>query len=108
MHIDIYTSDLPTKFDGFHFQSISGLDSVSSLQVIKHLKALAHEHNIAVIAIIHQPSSSLFQLFDDVYVMSHGECLYGGPLDNMLTAFEDAGYACPNYYNRADFGEYFA
>lgn len=86
----------------FFDEPTSGLDSVSSLQVIKHLRNLAHEGR-TVIVVVHQPSSSLLQLFDDLYVLTNGNCIYNGPLDQMVDVFKQAGLNCPNYYNRADF-----
>uniref|UniRef100_A0A182QAD9 ABC transporter domain-containing protein n=1 Tax=Anopheles farauti TaxID=69004 RepID=A0A182QAD9_9DIPT len=80
----------------------SGLDSVSSTQVISHLKSLAMSGR-TIVCTIHQPASSLFQLFDDVYLLRHGRCLYAGPVENMLVRFARVGLPCPEYYNPADF-----
>ncbi|XP_052869583.1 ATP-binding cassette sub-family G member 4-like [Anopheles cruzii] len=80
----------------------SGLDSVSSTQVISHLKSLAMSGR-TIVCTIHQPASSLFQLFDDVYLLRQGRCLYAGPVDNMLERFARVGLTCPDYYNPADF-----
>lgn len=78
------------------------MDSVSSAQVIKHLRELAHDGR-TIICVIHQPSSSLFQLFDDLYVLSNGNCIFHGPLETMVDTFKQAGFNCPSYYNRADY-----
>lgn len=86
----------------FFDEPTSGLDSVSSLQVIKHLRNLAHAGR-TVIIVVHQPSSSLLQLFDDLYILTNGNCIYNGPLDQMVDVFKQAGLNCPNYYNRADY-----
>ncbi|XP_001688274.2 ATP-binding cassette sub-family G member 4 [Anopheles gambiae] len=80
----------------------SGLDSVSSTQVIAHLKSLAMSGR-TIVCTIHQPASSLFQLFDDVYLLRQGRCLYAGPVEQMLTRFARVGLRCPEYYNPADF-----
>ncbi|XP_058125823.1 ATP-binding cassette sub-family G member 4-like [Anopheles ziemanni] len=80
----------------------SGLDSVSSMQVISHLKSLAMSGR-TIICTIHQPASSLFQLFDDVYLLRQGRCLYAGPVENLLPQFARVGLHCPEYYNPADF-----
>ncbi|XP_050101000.1 ATP-binding cassette sub-family G member 4-like [Anopheles aquasalis] len=80
----------------------SGLDSVSSAQVITHLKSLAMSGR-TIVCTIHQPASSLFQLFDDVYLLRQGRCLYSGPVDHMLERFAQVGLTCPEYYNPADF-----
>ncbi|CAG2065192.1 unnamed protein product, partial [Timema podura] len=82
----------------------SGLDSSSSVQVMNHLKSLA-DGGHTVVCVIHQPSSRLFQMFDDVLVLSEGRSLYCGPIHKMVAVFEAAGFACPNYYNRSDFGK---
>ncbi|XP_055702732.1 ATP-binding cassette sub-family G member 1-like [Phlebotomus papatasi] len=80
----------------------SGLDSVSTVQVVTHLKDLAHSGR-TVICVIHQPSSYVLQLFDDVYLLSEGQCIYNGPVGDIVSTFEEAGFPCPQYYNRADF-----
>ncbi|KAJ9578087.1 hypothetical protein L9F63_025052 [Diploptera punctata] len=86
----------------FFDEPTSGLDSASSLQVISHLKTLAQSGRI-VVCTIHQPSSNLFDVFDDLLVLSEGLCLYNGPISEMKLVFENAGFHCPKYYNRADF-----
>ncbi|XP_055678052.1 ATP-binding cassette sub-family G member 1-like [Lutzomyia longipalpis] len=80
----------------------SGLDSVSTVQVVTHLRDLAHSGR-TVICVIHQPSSFVLELFDDIYVLSDGQCIYRGPIDSIVGKFQEAGYLCPQYYNRADF-----
>lgn len=80
----------------------SGLDSSSSLQVIQHLGQLACRGHTVVVT-LHQPSSRLLELVDDVLVMANGQTLYNGPLDSMVETFRSAGFECPHYYNRADF-----
>jgi ABC-type multidrug transport system ATPase subunit len=83
----------------------SGLDSSSSLQVISHLKSLV-QGGRTIVCSIHQPSSRLFEMFDDLYVLAEGQCLYSGAVNDMTAVFEGSGFECPKYYNRADFGEY--
>ena len=83
----------------------SGLDSLSALQVISHLKSLA-EGGRTVVCSIHQPSSKLFQMFDDVYLIKEGQCLYNGPINDLTFVLGEAGFQCPSFYNRADFGRY--
>lgn len=80
----------------------SGLDSSSSLQVMTQLRELARAGR-TVICSIHQPSSRLLELIDSVYLLSNGQCLFSGPLDQMVAHFERANYHCPPQYNRADF-----
>lgn len=82
----------------------SGLDSSSSVQVVSHLKALSRGGR-TIVCVIHQPSSRLFEMFDDIYLLVDGQCLYNGTVDDMVPVLENAGFKCPKYYNRADFGK---
>uniref|UniRef100_A0A0K8WJ67 ATP-binding cassette sub-family G member 1 n=1 Tax=Bactrocera latifrons TaxID=174628 RepID=A0A0K8WJ67_BACLA len=86
----------------FFDEPTSGLDSVSSLQIINYLKQLALDGRI-IVCVIHQPSSKLMKLFDDVIVMSRGNMVYSGPKADMIPTFEKAGFTFPEYYNPADF-----
>ncbi|KAJ9598554.1 hypothetical protein L9F63_010757, partial [Diploptera punctata] len=86
----------------FFDEPTSGLDSVSSLQMISYLKCLAQAGR-TVICTIHQPSSRLFEMFDDIYLLAEGQCLYSGPLEQLTNILEQKGFICPKYYNRADF-----
>ncbi|KFB39943.1 abc transporter [Anopheles sinensis] len=80
----------------------SGLDSVSAMELISYVKTVASEGR-TVACVIHQPSSSLFQLFDDLYLLSGGRCIYRGPLNTMVESLGEMGFQCPKFYNRADF-----
>ncbi|KAI0692220.1 hypothetical protein BC835DRAFT_1508901 [Cytidiella melzeri] len=84
----------------------SGLDSVSASNVARVLHGLAHdrENPTAVIASIHQPSSQLYQTFDQVLLLSHGRALYlgaGGLAP--ATYFSSKGIAYQEGYNVADY-----
>ncbi|XP_023722130.1 ATP-binding cassette sub-family G member 1 isoform X2 [Cryptotermes secundus] len=86
----------------FFDEPTSGLDSSSSLQVISHLKSLVRGGR-TIVCSIHQPSSRLFEMFDDLYVLAEGQCLYSGAISDMTAVFQESGFKCPKYYNRADF-----
>lgn len=86
----------------FFDEPTSGLDSESSYQVISYLKDLAKQGR-CVVSVIHQPSSELLELFDDIYVVADGRCMYQGALEDMIGTLAGAGFECPQYYNRADF-----
>lgn len=88
----------------FFDEPTSGLDSVASLQVINYLHRLARDGRI-VVCVVHQPSSRLMKLFDEMMVVSKGEILFSGPQVEMISYFEKEGFVCPNYYNPADFGK---
>ncbi|KAK0492058.1 hypothetical protein EDD18DRAFT_1080115 [Armillaria luteobubalina] len=88
----------------------SGLDSVSAARVANLLHDIAHDtqHPTAVIASIHQPSSRLYQTFDQILVLSHGHTLYSGPgcfapVDHFAAVAPGAVPPCPQGYNVADY-----
>uniref|UniRef100_A0A1B6E7K8 ABC-2 type transporter transmembrane domain-containing protein n=1 Tax=Clastoptera arizonana TaxID=38151 RepID=A0A1B6E7K8_9HEMI len=70
---------------------------------MKHLKKLAKDKGITVIAVIHQPSSVVFQLCDDVFLMSRGQCLYNGPAQDLGSHLFKFGFQCQPFYNIAEF-----
>lgn len=56
------------------------------------------------VATIHQPSSDIFHLFDDLLILADGHVLYHGPCgDSFIQYFARQGYPCPQYSNPADF-----
>ena len=81
----------------------SGLDSVASYEVVSCVRNLARKHNLVVIASIHQPSTTTFQLFDSLLLLSEGKTCYQGPLDGVVDFFESAGYPMPLHINPAEF-----
>ncbi|XP_016918595.1 ATP-binding cassette sub-family G member 4 isoform X1 [Apis cerana] len=80
----------------------TGLDSLSCTQVINLLKLLARQGR-TIICTIHQPSATIFQLFDLVYILSKGECLFHGSTDHLVSYLENIKLPCPVYYNPADY-----
>lgn len=56
----------------------SGLDSASAYFVAQTLRNLGHDGK-TVISSIHQPSSEVFALFDDLFLLSGGQTIYFGP-----------------------------
>jgi ABC-type multidrug transport system ATPase subunit len=76
----------------------SGLDSVSAANVANVLRSLAHDPDNprVVIASIHQPSSHLYQSFDEILLLSRGRALYSGP-GGFAPTRHFAGTGAPEY-----------
>ncbi|KAF5681111.1 ATP-binding protein [Fusarium heterosporum] len=80
----------------------SGLDSVASLEVVKYLRDVAKRNNLIVICSIHQPSTSTFNLFDKLLLLSRGKTHYFGAVDRVGMYYAQAGTPLPQYVNPAE------
>lgn len=80
----------------------SGLDSFAAYQVMNVLTDLA-KAGCTVICTLHQPSSEIFALIDQVICLCGGHCLWAGDRDQMASHFTKVGYPCPVGFNPADF-----
>ncbi|CAG9535574.1 unnamed protein product, partial [Cercopithifilaria johnstoni] len=79
----------------------SGLDSFMAVQVVHCLKDMAKKGK-TIITTIHQPSSQVFNMFDNVCFMSMGKVVYFGPITEVCKFFRNIGFPCPETYNPAD------
>ncbi|CAK1586360.1 unnamed protein product [Parnassius mnemosyne] len=80
----------------------SGLDTVTTVQCVKLLRQLARQGR-TVVCTIHQPTASLLELFDQVYVIADGRCIYQGDTEAMVPHLQSVGLPCPRHHNPADF-----
>ncbi|KAL8829070.1 MAG: hypothetical protein Q9170_006324, partial [Blastenia crenularia] len=81
----------------------SGLDSTASYEVIRYLKNVAQQHQLIVIASIHQPSTATFESFDKLLLLSAGRTCYFGPVASVRTYMEARGSPIPHFVNPAEF-----
>ncbi|KAI4319268.1 hypothetical protein MLD38_032890 [Melastoma candidum] len=79
----------------------SGLDSASAFFVTQTLRGLSRDGR-TVIASIHQPSSEVFELFDQLCLLSGGKNIYFGQASKAYEFFAEAGFPCPPKRNPSD------
>lgn len=82
----------------------SGLDIVAIKQCITLLVDLARQGR-TVVCTIHQPSSSLFHMFDHVYMLARGSCIYNGTPRQLVPFLTQVGHVCKPTHNPADYGK---
>ena len=80
----------------------SGLDSAASFMVMKFISQMAKQHKLIVIASIHQPSASTFELFDSLMLLSQAKTCYFGPV-KALPMYLEEHMALPVGMNPAEF-----
>ncbi|CEG42384.1 atp-binding cassette superfamily [Plasmopara halstedii] len=80
----------------------SGLDSFMAETVTAQLQQIARDGR-TVIATIHQPSSELFALFDQLYLLSDGSTVYQGKASESVNYFASLGFPCPSLMNPTDY-----
>jgi ABC-type multidrug transport system ATPase subunit len=80
----------------------TGLDATSAFQLVRTLKALTDKGR-TILTTIHQPRSEIWDLFDNLIVLSKGSPVYSGPADKSLLWFESLGFELPPFVNPAEF-----
>jgi len=80
----------------------SGLDSSASLGIMKLMQDLAKQGH-TILASIHQPSSKIWSMMEEVMFMSRGMCMYFGPSDQLTSYLHSIRLDCPPTFSDVDF-----
>ncbi|CAF3458190.1 unnamed protein product [Rotaria sp. Silwood2] len=100
--VNIATELLTNPSVIFLDEPTSGLDSTSAVVIINILQELASKGK-TILTSIHQPSSQIFQSFDQLILLADGKTIFKGKPSNALAYFGTLDYFSPPQYNPADF-----
>lgn len=70
--------------------------------IIALLKEMASA-NRTVICTVHQPSSQVYEMLNQILLLAEGRVAFMGNLDDAYNFFDSVGFKCPSKYNPADF-----
>ncbi|XP_058453468.1 ATP-binding cassette subfamily G member 4-like [Malaya genurostris] len=86
----------------FFDEPTSGLDISTSKKCVELLKQLAREGR-TIICTIHQPSALLLNMFDHLFTIAEGECIYTGSTGNIVPFLKELEIICPENHSPSDF-----
>jgi len=86
----------------FADEPTTGLDSFQAEKVMATLRDLADSGH-TVICTIHQPRGSIFNMFDDLMLVSAGRVVYNGEASQAVATFKANGLASPDGENPAEY-----
>lgn len=93
-NLDVIYLDEPT----------SGLDSASAASIMQFLTEVTRKHNLITLTTIHQPSTAVYNGFDNVLILSKGRMAYCGKAgEAALDYFEGIGHPIAHNTNPAEF-----
>ncbi|XP_022855758.1 pleiotropic drug resistance protein 1-like [Olea europaea var. sylvestris] len=81
----------------------TGLDSSTTFQIVDSLRKYVHILKGTAIISLLQPAPEIYELFDDIVLLSDGQIVYQGPREYVLDFFESMGFKCPKRKGVADF-----
>lgn len=70
----------------------AGLDSASTFTIVQSLRNWAHATSATVVIALLQPEPQVYDLFDDVMLLSNGRIVYHGPRPHAEPYFEALGF----------------
>lgn len=80
----------------------SGLDAAAASNIMQEIIRVAREERLIILCTIHQPSTKVYNGFDQVMIMSKGREAFGGNVDAAGPYFESIGHPVPPSTNPAE------
>jgi ABC-type multidrug transport system ATPase subunit len=79
----------------------SGLDSAAAENIMQEITRVAKEERLIILCTIHQPSTKVYNGFDEVMIMSKGRQAFTGDVKDATPYFDSIGYPLPALTNPA-------
>jgi ABC-type multidrug transport system ATPase subunit len=76
-------------------------DAAASENIMKEIIRVAKDERMIILCTIHQPSTKVYNGFDQVMILSQGREAYTGPVSEATSYFEEIGYPLPVQTNPA-------
>lgn len=81
----------------------TGLDAAVTYDIAFSIVRFAKAAKTTRVVSLLQPGPETFSLFDEVIVLSEGQVIYAGPIDDVVEYFEGLGYVQPERMDVADY-----
>ena len=81
----------------------SGLDAASASNIMQEIVRVAKEERLIIMCTIHQPSTKVYNGFDELMIMSRGRTAYAGDVNDSVEYFQSIGYPVPPATNPAEY-----
>ena len=81
----------------------SGLDAAAASNIMQEIVRVARDERLIILCTIHQPSTKVYNSFDQIMIMSRGRTAFAGEANEAIPYFESCGYPCPPATNPAEF-----
>lgn len=70
---------------------------------MQEIVRVAKDEHLIIVCTIHQPSTKVYNGFDEIMIMSRGREAFSGDVNDAVSYFESIGYPCPQHMNPAEY-----
>lgn len=81
---------------------MSGLDAAAAENIMQEIVRVAKDERIIILCTIHQPSTKVYNGFDETMILSRARTAYSGDVNGAVPYFERIGYPLPPQTNPAE------
>jgi ABC-type multidrug transport system ATPase subunit len=80
----------------------SGLDAAAASNIMQEIDRVAKDEKLVIVCTIHQPSTKVYNGFDQVMILSRGREAFMGDVGDAAPYFESIGHPMPENTNPAE------